>query len=259
VDAAVATAFALVAAYPPAGNLGGGGFMLVHPGPGKGEPVVFDYRESAPAAARSNMFTPEESQFTHKSVAVPGTIRGLALAHQRFGTLPWRELLQPAIALARNGFLLDTNLADSMNVTLAAAPEKSEFQRVFGKPGGGLWRLGDRLVQPDLARTLEMLADLGPDAFYQGPIADEFLAEIAGGVARMQGNEIASGSGSAFAQALRSLAGAFANVLATLADVLAGTGLSLMVLALLHGLRLRGPLILRRIGGARECGQTQQQ
>ena len=85
------------------------------------------------------------------------------------------------------------------------------------------------------------------------------FAKIGCGVARMQGNEIASGSGSAFAQALRSLAGAFANVLATLADVLAGTGLSLMVLALLHGLRLRGPLILRRIRGAPKCGQTQQQ
>jgi gamma-glutamyltranspeptidase/glutathione hydrolase len=178
VDAAVATAFALTVAYPPSAGLGGGGFMLVHPAPGEGEPVVFDYRECAPAAARSNMFTRAESQYTQKSVAVPGTVRGFALAHRRFGTLPWRELLLPAVALAQKGFLLDTNLAESMNLTLAAASNHVEFQRVFGKPGGGSWKLGDRLVQPDLARTLQLLADQGPDAFYAGPISQEFLAEM---------------------------------------------------------------------------------
>ena len=192
VDAAVATAFALAVAYPPAGNLAGGGFMVVHPAPDSGAPTVFDYRECAPAAARSNMFTLDESQFTQKSVAVPGTIRGFALAHQRFGTLPWRELILPAIAIARDGFLLDTNLADSMNVTLAAAPEKEEFQRVFGKPGGGFWKLNDRLVQPDLARTLQLLADLGPEAFYNGPIAKGFLAEMHGGKGIITSNDLAA-------------------------------------------------------------------
>jgi gamma-glutamyltranspeptidase/glutathione hydrolase len=191
VDAAVATAFALAVAYPPAGNLGGGGFMLVHPAPGEGDPVAFDYRERAPAAAFPTMFTKEESQFTHRAVAIPGTVRGFALAHRRFGTLPWSELLQPAIALARDGFLVDTNLADSMNVTLAAAPEHAEFQRVFGKPGGGLWRLGDRLIQPDLARTLQLLASLGPDAFYQGPIADGILAEMARGKGLITAEDLA--------------------------------------------------------------------
>jgi gamma-glutamyltranspeptidase/glutathione hydrolase len=181
VDAAVATAFALSAAYPPAGNLAGGGFMLVHPARGKGAPVAFDYRECAPAAASSNMFTVEESQFSHKSVAVPGTIRGFSLGHKRFGSIPWRELILPAVAIARDGFVLDTNLAESMNITLALAPEKAEFQRVFGKAGGGAWKLGDRLVQPDLAKTLQLLADLGPDAFYTGPIAKGFLAEMTQG------------------------------------------------------------------------------
>ncbi|MDB6017880.1 MAG: ggt [Pedosphaera sp.] len=181
VDAAVATAFALTVAYPPSSGMGGGGFTLIHPAPGKGEPIVIDFRESAPTAASPAMFTREESQFTQKSVAIPGTVRGFALAHQRFGTLPWSKLLQPAIALARDGFILDTNLAESMNITLAAAPEKPEFQRVFGKPGGGRWQLGDRLTQPDLARTLQLLADLGPDAFYKGPIADGIVAEMARG------------------------------------------------------------------------------
>src|SRR5438445_2637077 len=99
VDAAVATAFALAVAYPPAGNLGGGGFMLVHPAPGKGDPVVFDYRECAPAAAFPTMYSKEETQFSQRAVAVPGTVRGLALAHRRFGSLPWPQLLRPAITL----------------------------------------------------------------------------------------------------------------------------------------------------------------
>jgi gamma-glutamyltranspeptidase/glutathione hydrolase len=181
VDAAVATAFALAVTYPAAGNIGGGGFMLVHPASGEGDPVIFDYRETAPAAAWPTMYTKEESQFSQRAVAVPGTVRGLALAHKRFGTLPWHQLLQPAIALARDGFPLDKFLVVLLNDTLAAAPEKVEFQRVFGKPGGGLWQPGDRLTQPDLARTLQLLADSGPEAFYKGTIADEIIAEMARG------------------------------------------------------------------------------
>jgi gamma-glutamyltranspeptidase/glutathione hydrolase len=191
VDAAVATAFALAVTYPAAGNIGGGGFMLVHPAPGKGDPVVFDYRERAPAAARPTMYTREETQFTQRAVAVPGTVRGLALAYQRFGTLPWSELLQPAVALAHDGFPLQEFLVDLLNNTLAAAPEKAEFQRVFGKPGGGLWQPGDRLKQPDLARTLQLLADGGPDAFYQGPIAEEIVAEMARGQGLITAQDLA--------------------------------------------------------------------
>src|SRR5205823_1006556 len=132
-------------------------------------------------AARPTMFARGESQHTHKAVAVPGTVRGLARAHARFGSLPWAELIRPAVALAEDGFLFDHKLAESLNVTLAEAPEKAEFQRVFGKPGGGRWKTGDRLKQPDLARTLRRLADLGAEAFYTGPIADAIVAEIARG------------------------------------------------------------------------------
>src|SRR5437773_5452088 len=95
VDAAVATAFALAVTYPAAGNIGGGGFMLVHPAPGKGVPVVFEYRETAPAASTKDMFKPGESLFGHRTVGVPGTVRGLALAHQKFGKLPWKKLVLP--------------------------------------------------------------------------------------------------------------------------------------------------------------------
>ena len=192
VDAAVATAFALAVTYPPSGNLGGGGFMLVHPAPGKGAPVAFDYRECAPAAAFPTMYSREESQYAHRAVAVPGSVRGFALAHRRFGTLPWSKLLQPAIALARDGFILDAKLTDSLNETLIAARDFAEFQRVYGKPGGGVWKVGERLTQPDLARTLQLLADLGPDAFYEGPIAREIVAEMTRGNGLITAKDLAS-------------------------------------------------------------------
>jgi gamma-glutamyltranspeptidase/glutathione hydrolase len=192
VDAAVATAFALAVTYPAAGNLGGGGFMLVHPGPGKGEPAAFVYREAAPAAAFPAMFTRDDTQYMHKSVAVPGTVRGVGLAHQRFGALPWKQLLLPAVALARDGFKIDHNLAELMNTYLAATPTHPEFQRVFGKPGGGAWVPGDRLVQPDLARTLQLLADLGPDAFYTGPIASAIAAEMTRGGGLITAKDLAA-------------------------------------------------------------------
>jgi gamma-glutamyltranspeptidase/glutathione hydrolase len=183
VDAAIATAFALQVTYPLAGNIGGGGFMVVHPAPGQGGPAVFDYRETAPAAAWPTMFTKEESQFTHRCVATPGTVRGLELAHRRFATMTWTQLLAPAITLARDGFMVDENLAKSTNETLAAAPvpEFAELHRVYGKPGGGPWQAGDRMVLPDLAHTLQLLSDGGPEAFYTGAIAKELVAEIARG------------------------------------------------------------------------------
>jgi gamma-glutamyltranspeptidase/glutathione hydrolase len=183
VDAAIATAFALQSTYPLSGNIAGGGFMVIYPGPGRGEPIVIDYRECAPAAATAKMYARQESQYTQRAVAVPGTVRGLEMAHRRFGTLPWAELLKPAIALARDGFVVDEGLAESANETLASAPkdEFAELHRVYGKPGGGVWKAGDRMVQRDLARTLQVLADLGPDAFYKGPIAEGFLAEMGRG------------------------------------------------------------------------------
>ena len=94
VDAAVATAFALAVTYPQAGNIGGGGFMVVYPGRGA-EPVVIEYRETAPAAATRTMFRKGDSAYSHRVVGVPGTVRGLAAAHQRFGKLPWKTVVLP--------------------------------------------------------------------------------------------------------------------------------------------------------------------
>jgi gamma-glutamyltranspeptidase/glutathione hydrolase len=181
VDAAVATAFALAVTYPQAGNIGGGGFMVVHPG-GKTEPVVIEYRETAPAAATRTMFSAKDSWYGHKVVGVPGTVRGLALAHQRFGKLPWKDLVQPAVRLADDGFLLDDAVASSLNGILGAADDFPELRRVFGKGSGAAgWHAGDRLVQKDLAATLRLIAEEGPDPFYKGAIADKIAAEMNAG------------------------------------------------------------------------------
>jgi gamma-glutamyltranspeptidase/glutathione hydrolase len=180
VDAAVATAFALAVTYPSAGNIGGGGFMLVYPGHGV-EPVVIEYRETAPAAASRTMFRKDESWYTHRAVGVPGSVRGLALAHQRFGKLPWKDVLVPAIGLAQDGFLIDAVLATSLNYAVSTSSEFQELQRVLGKCGAADWQAGDRLVQHDLARSLTLIAEQGPDAFYKGRIADLLAAEMKAG------------------------------------------------------------------------------
>jgi gamma-glutamyltranspeptidase/glutathione hydrolase len=140
------------------------------------------------------MYSKTESQFTVRAVAVPGTIRGLEMAHRRFGLLPWSELIKPAIALARDGFIVDDAVAKSTNETLAAAPaeEFAELHRVYGKPDGTPWKAGDRLVEPDLADTLQLLADLGPDAFYSGPIADALVTEMKRGNGLITAQDLAS-------------------------------------------------------------------
>jgi gamma-glutamyltranspeptidase/glutathione hydrolase len=182
VDAAVATAFAMAVTYPSAGNLGGGGFMVIHPAPGRGKPVVIDYREKAPAAAHATLFKPGDSWYTHKAVGVPGTVAGLALAHAKFGKLPWADVVAPAVRLAADGFLLDEQLARSLNHIVSGFQVTPELRRVYGKAGGKLdWQPGDRLVQPDLARTLRRIAEQGPMGFYRGPTAELLVAEMRAG------------------------------------------------------------------------------
>src|SRR5262245_37762481 len=157
VDAAVATALFLAVTWPEAGNIGGGGYMLIYPTrsagvAGGGEPVVIDFRETAPAAARREMFVDPKGRTAHRRVGVPGTVRGLAMAHERFGKRPWKELAAPAARLAEEGFPLEPAASSSLNEVLrhSTAPEHAEFRRVYGKPGGGDWKAGDRLTQPDL-------------------------------------------------------------------------------------------------------------
>src|SRR5262249_46607415 len=172
VDAAVATAFALAVTYPAAGNIGGGGFMVVHPA--SGNPVVIEYRETAPAAATRTMFSKNDSWFGCKVAGVPGTVRGMALAHQKFGKLPWKDLVMPAVKLAESGIPINEALASSLNGIVGSSRDFPELQRVLGKPASqsasrgrqpsrrnnsAEWQAGDRLVQPDLARTLRLIAE----------------------------------------------------------------------------------------------------
>lgn len=176
VDAAIATAFALAVTHPAAGNIGGGGFMLVHPT--KTSPVVIDYRETAPAAATRTMFKKDDSPYSHKVVGTPGTVRGMALAHEKLGKLPWKSLVMLAVELAEKGYVLDAHHAKSLNGVLAAAKQNTELHRVFGRPDGKAWQVGDRHVQPDLAKTLRLIAEEGADAFYKGKIAEQLVAEM---------------------------------------------------------------------------------
>jgi gamma-glutamyltranspeptidase/glutathione hydrolase len=190
VDASVATAFALAVTHPAAGNIGGGGFMVVHPP--KDAPSVIDYRETAPAAATRTMFKKGDSPYTHRVVGVPGTVRGMALAHQKFGKLPWQTLVQPAIELADKGYTLDKHHADALNKMLASSKNFAELQRVFARPDGAAWKPGDRHVQPDLAKTLRLIADDGPDAFYKGRIADLLVAEMKTGNGLITSDDLAN-------------------------------------------------------------------
>lgn len=184
VDAAVATAFALAVTHPSAGNLGGGGFMVVRMADGSA--TTFDYREKAPAAATPTMYLKPDGTIDRSltragwlAPGVPGTVRGLALAHKRFGRLPWADVVRPAAELASRGFPLSRALANSLNSTVARfmAPFPSSVA-AYGKPGGGTWSEGDTIRLADLGRTLDAIAMQGPDAFYKGWIADSIAAQM---------------------------------------------------------------------------------
>ena len=181
VDATVSTAFALAVTWPEAGNIGGGGFMVVHPGKGK-EPIVIDYRETAPAMATPDMLAVKNRVSQYRLVGVPGTVAGLALAHQKLGALSWRDLVMPAVRLAAQGFTIDVPLANSLNKALNSADDFPEFRRVYGKHDGrDEWKPGDRLVLPELAETLRSIADQGAAGFYEGATAQRIAAEMKSG------------------------------------------------------------------------------
>ena len=176
VDAAIAIGFALAVTHPSAGNIGGGGFMLVYPGDGR-DPAFVDYREKAPLASTEDMYVDGGSRKNHRWVGVPGTVAGFVLAHEQFGTLPWENLVMPAVRLAEGGFVLNS-LADALNRALERS-ENDEFKRVYGKNGGAeAWQASDRLVLSDLGRSLRRIAEQGNDGFYAGETADLLAAEM---------------------------------------------------------------------------------
>ena len=184
VDAAVATAFALAVTLPSAGNIGGGGFMVVRTPDGK--VTTFDYREKAPLKATPTMYLGSDGNIDgsltragYLAPGVPGSVRGLAMAHKKFGKLPWKDVVMPGIMLAEKGFIISEGLARGLNREVAG-PMKAFPASVaaFAKPGNGPWTGGDRLVQKDLAKTLRAIATDGPDAFYKGWIADAIAADM---------------------------------------------------------------------------------
>lgn len=177
VDAAVATAFALAVVYPQAGNLGGGGFLLYHDAQGRA--TSYDFRETAPAAATERMFLDERGAVrdttNHRgplAVGVPGTVAGLWLAHQRHGSRPWAELVQPAIDLAVGGFPFSQNMRDWCDWLASTTDAQFAATRAAFLDGGTrALRPGELLRQPDLAATLTRIRDLGADGFYRGETA----------------------------------------------------------------------------------------
>ena len=181
VDAAVATAFALAVVHPTAGNIGGGGFLVYRPA--SGDSIAYDFREAAPAAATPTMFLRDgkyDADVHHNSyasVGIPGTVAGLHLAWKEHGRLPWKQLVTPAIELARDGFAVTRGLAQSLENILPALQPYEASVAQFTK-NGVPYRAGDTLRQPDLARSLERIAERGPAGFYEGETALAVEAEM---------------------------------------------------------------------------------
>jgi len=177
VDAAVATGFALAVTYLDAGNIGGGGFMLIHM---EGKPYFLDYRETAPGAAHRDMFLNEQGDVIENSTligaraaGVPGTVAGFWAAHQRFGTLPWEQVLQPAIRLAREGFVPAQVLADDVRSQFDWFGTDTNFNQYFGEV-----KAGELFKQAELAATLTRIAEQGEEDFYKGDTARLLVAQM---------------------------------------------------------------------------------
>jgi gamma-glutamyltranspeptidase/glutathione hydrolase len=192
VDAAVATGFAMAVSYPSAGNLGGGGYMVIHLA-GRHTDVAIDYRETAPAAATRDMFLdqngkadPRKSRDSALAIGVPGTVAGLALAQARYGSgkFSLADLIAPAIKLAREGLPIADDVAETLPGSARRLARWPSTAKIFLKADGQALGPGDRLVQSDLADTLDAIARGGPRAFYEGPVADKLVAAVraAGGI-----------------------------------------------------------------------------
>ena len=189
VDAAVTAGFTMAVTYPRAGSLGGGGFMLIYL-QGTKEAAAIDYREKAPLSARREMYLNENGgvdgeKSLHSVLAsgVPGTVAGLALALDKYGTITLERALKPAIDLAESGFPVNEELSRSLSEAKEKMKASPESMKIFFKEGGESYAAGERLVQKDLARTLREIAGSGPDAFYEGAAAERitgFMKEEGG-------------------------------------------------------------------------------
>jgi gamma-glutamyltranspeptidase/glutathione hydrolase len=185
VDAAAAVGFALAVTLPRAGNLGGGGFMLIHMAD-SGETLALDYRETAPAGASRDMYLgpdgavdEQRARFSHLSAGVPGTVAGLARAVESYGRLSLAEVIQPAVRLAEQGIDVTPDLAASLESRRARLTRWPAAAAVFFRPDASAYRPGEGLVQRDLAWSLRQIAEAGPAAFYRGAIAERIAQEMA--------------------------------------------------------------------------------
>lgn len=183
-DAAVAVGFALAVTLPQAGNLGGGGFLLVHDAANQRSEAI-DFRETAPAAVGRDFYLNEQGEVDetrlrhhYQAVGVPGTVAGLALAHTRHGRLPWRRLVEPAIRLAKQGFPVGLELAQSLQEVRERMAPWPASRKAFFKADGSAYSPGETLVQPDLAASLEQIAEQGAKAIYEGEIAQKLVADL---------------------------------------------------------------------------------
>lgn len=184
IDAAVATGFALAVCYPEAGNIGGGGFMLIRMADGKTD--VIDYREKAPLAASRDMYLDESGNYingsstdTHLASGVPGSVDGLLEVHRKYGKLPFSEVIQPSIELAEGGFKISAGQARSFNSARNNFIERNPTLPALVKDS--LWREGDIFKQPELASTLKLIRDKGRDGFYKGQVASLIIREMSRG------------------------------------------------------------------------------
>ncbi len=183
VDAAVAVGFALAVTYPFAGNIGGGGFMLIRLKDGR---VGFvDYREAAPGKATRDMYLDPEKNLIkdasivgYRAIGVPGTVRGMYLALQKYGTMKWEQVIQPAVHLARDGFPVSYPLSQSLKNSAKLLSQFPESNRVFLR-NGKFYEEGEIFRQPELAATLERIAANGPKEFYEGETAKRLAADMA--------------------------------------------------------------------------------
>jgi gamma-glutamyltranspeptidase/glutathione hydrolase len=199
VDAAVATGFALAVTYPRAGNIGGGGFMVIHLAVGRRD-IAIDYRETAPAATTRDVFLdekgdadPEKSRSSGLAIGVPGTVAGLVLAHRKYGSgrLTLKQLIAPAIALARNGFVIEGDLADTLAGARPLFARWPSSAKIFFKDGAIL-SAGEKLIQTDLAHSLELIAQHGARGFYEGPVAEGIVKAVAEAGGRMTLDDLKS-------------------------------------------------------------------
>ncbi|MFP6874103.1 MAG: gamma-glutamyltransferase [Verrucomicrobiales bacterium] len=196
VDAAVCAGFTLAVTLPRAGNIGGGGFMLIHLAK-ENRQTAIDYREKAPGAAHRDMFLDAEgnvdtglSRSDHLAAGVPGSVRGLALALRKHGTISLNRALQPAIKLAEDGFIVGKDLHESLAEHRGHFKDSPYALEIFYRPDGTSPALGSRLIQKDLAKTLRLIARHGPDAFYSGPVAEAIIASMKANGGIMTGDDL---------------------------------------------------------------------